>query len=157
MSRDLGRIVAVVLLIVQSAIAMAAGPVICIPIKECGKHEPTPERACGGCGHDERADDCEARKQAWHHGDEHCPCSTIVHPHHDCDCHVHVPVRGDERVPTNPRGEVHDIRIFLTSIVAVTLVDWGVEARPVGDSRFEVLDFSSRDQVRALRATKLLI
>jgi hypothetical protein len=153
MHHSLVKLVAMLLLIVQGAIATAPGQVLCIPVRDCDTHEHEAELACGHCdtascaqlGGEPRGGD---QKQG--------PFPASLHPNDECGCHLHVPVPGDERVPSGPRGDNPDLRMFFVPLVALVL-NWDCEPPHAVIARFHPPDFSVSDQVLALKATRLLI
>lgn len=153
MHPSLVKLVAMLLLFVQGAITTAPGQVLCIPIRDCDTHEHEAEVACDHC-------DTTACAQI---GEEPGGVDqkqrlfpAAVHPNDDCGCHLHVPVPGDEQVPSSPRGENPDLRMFFVPLVVLVL-NWDCEPPPAVIAHFHPPDFSVSDQVLALKATRLLI
>jgi hypothetical protein len=147
------KLVAMLLLIVQGAIATAPGQVLCIPVRDCDTHEHEAGRACGHCDTESCA---QIGEESGGVGQNQGTFPAALHPNDDCGCHLHVPVPGDEQVPSSPRGENPDLRMFFVPLVVLVL-NWDCEPPRAVIAHFHPPDFSASDQVLALKATRLLI
>jgi hypothetical protein len=143
MHRTFVKAVAMILLLVQAVVGVAPGQVVCMPLGGCA-HESVVSAGCGHCGehrHVAVAQDQPERLAAAHND--------------DCGCHLHVAIPADERVPGNPRGEGVEARVVF--MAGATMVPgWGV-APPASTPAFHPPDFRATDQVRSLKATRLII
>lgn len=148
------KLVAMLLLVVQGVIALAPGRVLCIPIQDCGTHELAVTEACEHCDSHRSVNLATDRGTSGH---DTGPYSTAFHPDDECGCHLHVPVPGDEQVPSNPKGEVQDLRTFLLPLAIAVVLAWDFDPPIAGPVRFQPPDFSVSDQVLALKTTRLLI
>jgi hypothetical protein len=147
------KLVALLLLVVQGAIASASGRVVCIPLLDCGQHhESTHECHHGG------SDECAAEiKPVGCHDHEHGPFDRASPPGDGCSCHVHVPVPDQKQLPGNSRGDSQDPRSFIVPLVAAIIAARDFEPRRTVGVCLRPPDFSTSDQVRGLKATRLLI
>ncbi|GIK19127.1 MAG: hypothetical protein AMXMBFR77_03580 [Phycisphaerales bacterium] len=144
MSPRLVKLFALLLLVAQGVAGVVPGRVLCIPLPHCHAH------ANGGLEYSES----HAGRYCGEH--EHGPLSLASHASDECGCHVHVPVPGEQPLPAAPRGEVVDARPALTPAVVVLLAHWAGDAPRVG-ACLRPPDWSATGQVRALKATRLLI
>jgi hypothetical protein len=82
-----------------------------------------------------------------------------VHPDDSCECHVHLPVPGENPVPLKAasRGESTDLRELAVPlpVVAITVRDW-IPAQGLEAYAHEP-DFGRSSQLLSLRSTRLLI
>lgn len=148
------KLVAILLLVVQGVIALAPGRVLCIPIRDCGKHESEVLAACDHC---ESHGSSAVGGGKGGSGQEHGPFSTVFHPQDECGCHLHVPVPDDEQVPSNPKGDGPDSRTFFIHFVVAVVLAWDFDPPVAVAARVQPPDFSTSDQVLALKTTRLLI
>lgn len=148
------KLVAMLLLVVQGAVALAPGRVLCVQIRDCGTHEVVDSNPCNHCDLSTSWDsgDPEART-----GHEQGPISTAVHPADDCGCHVHVPVPGEQQVPSTSKSDGSEFKSVLLPLVLAVVACWEFFPPQAVNARFQPPDFSASDQVRALKTTRLLI
>jgi hypothetical protein len=138
------QLVAFVLLTVQGVIGVIPGRVLCIPLAHCHSHGD------GGaaCAQSHGPRHCQ--------GHEHGPLEIASHPFAECECHVHVPVPDEQPMPGASRGEVAESRPALVMVAMALPGNWAGEMlRMVG--RLRPPDWGATGQVRALKATRLLI
>ncbi|MFN9132666.1 MAG: hypothetical protein ACK5XO_08290, partial [Phycisphaerales bacterium] len=154
MSPALVKLVAMLLLVVQGAIASAPGRVLCIPVGDCGTHESETAEVCSHCDTQCMA---HAGSGVGAPGHDEGPYSTAFHPDDECGCHLHVPVPGDEQVPSNPKGEGPDSRTFLLPLAIAVVMAWDFDPPVAVPPRVQPPDFSASDQVLGLKTTRLLI
>lgn len=148
------RLIAFLLLLVQSAIALTPGQVLCIPFQNRGTIDQGAHAACGpcdsdDCGHNVGGDNCRSHDDG--------PFSGAMHPNAECVCHLHVPVPDNEQVPSNSRGDNSDLRGVVVPLLVAAVVVTNNESLVVAVQRFRPPDFSVSDQVLTLKATRLLI
>ncbi len=148
------KLVAMLLLFVQGVVALAPGQVLCIPVRDCGTHERGIDAECSHC---DAAPCSTTAGEPLNSEHGYGPYSPALHPIDECGCHVHVPVPGDEQVPSNPRGENPDLRAFFIPVLIAVVLNWDCETPQEVVPRFHPPDFSASDQVLALKATHLLI
>jgi len=148
------KLVAMLLLVVQGAIALAPGRVLCIPVRDCGTHESAVRTSCDHCDSHGRLD---VSGRSGGLAPEQGPFNTVFHPNDECGCHLHVPVPGNEQVPSNPKSGEPDLRTLIVPLfVAIIWVyDWNPPLAAA--SHFRPPDFSVSDQVLSLKTTRLLI
>jgi len=154
MSQPLAKLVAILLLFVQSLVVFAPGQVLCIPLRDCGTHEQPSHTACGhfvpdGFNVDQIDDSCLDH--------EHGPCDWAIHPDDKCGCHLHVALPDSEQLPSNSRGDNAELRSLLVPVLVAIVLTRDLEPEVVVVERFSPPDFSVADQVLGLRATRLLI
>ncbi|MBX3392764.1 MAG: hypothetical protein KF787_08960 [Phycisphaeraceae bacterium] len=148
------KLVAMLLLVMQGAIAVAPGRVLCIPVKDCGTYE---QDAVATCSHRDR-EVCPASVGGGsRHNHEREPFNIALHPNDECGCHVHVPVPGNEQVPSNFRSDTHDLRVFFVPLTVALVLNWDCDPPPARVAHSRPPDFSASGQVLALKATRLLI
>jgi hypothetical protein len=148
------KLVAMLLLVVQGAIALAPGRVLCIPVRDCGTHQPDVVAACVHC---DSHGSPNAPGVPGGLGQEKDPFSTAFHPNDECGCHLHVPVPGDDQVPSNPKGDGPDLRTFFFPMVVAIVLAWDFDPPLSVAPHFQPPDFSASDQVLALKTTRLRI
>lgn len=150
MPQSLIKLVTVLLLFVQGAVALSTGRMLCIPVAPCGEQHS----ACDDTGSASHV--CGAE-----HCADHRPGLTDValHPHDECDCHVHLPIPGGDEAPSNssPRSDLQDLRAFALSLWVVSMLGWGDSPSHAPIVGRPAPSFSASDQVLGLRATRLLI
>ncbi|MBX3384622.1 MAG: hypothetical protein KF864_14050 [Phycisphaeraceae bacterium] len=149
------KLVAMLLLVVQGAIALAPGRVLCIPVRDCGTHEPEVLAACNHCDSHGSSNVVDGSGGP---GQQHGPFITAFHPVDECGCHLHVPVPSDQQVPNNPKGDNPDLRTFFVPMMVVAIVlKWELNPPLAVGAHFHPPNFSASDQVLALKTTRLLI
>lgn len=154
MSPALAKLVSLLLLIVQGVIASSPGRVLCIPLGDCGQHHESASSGCGHCGPIER---CSDVGQGGRQDHEHGPFDATLHSDDECGCHIHFPVPAKEQLPSNPKDDTRDLRsVFMPLVVAITLV-WDFKPPLFAEVCIRPPDFNVSDQVRGLKATRLLI
>lgn len=147
------KLVTLLLLVVQGAVASGSGRVLCIPLEDCGQHHKSDTGGCDHCGPAERA----AAEQSGRHDHQHGLFDAASHPDDECGCHVHVPVPTNDQAPSKPKGDSPDPRAKSVSLVVAIIVA-AVPAPPrISELCLRPPDFSASDQVRSLKATRLLI
>lgn len=154
MSPALVKLVAILLLLVQGAIASAPGRVLCIPIQDCGTHESKLAEACSRCDMHGIVD---AGSGVGTSGHDDGPLSTAFQPDDECGCYLHVPVPDDEQVRSNPKGDGQDLRTFIVPLVIAVVMGWDFDPPIAVPPRVQPPDFSDSDQVLGLKTTRLLI
>lgn len=152
MSTAIVKLVAVLMLVVQGAVALVPGRVLCIPIQHCGTHEHGGSD-CGGGWH--ACVDSHASRHC--HGHQHGPLTPVAHPAEDCGCHVHLPAPGEQQMPASPRGDAQDARVAVLPPIIAFALSSDSDALGAVAARLHPPDFSASSQVRALKATRLLI
>lgn len=149
------KLVALLLLLSQGAVALAPGRMICIPVHECTSHE---HGALAACGHRDTADLAVADGSDIAAGHlRHCALVPARCPDGACGCHVHVPVPNNGQATISPRGGKVEPRAWsVPSACAIaepprraTLRGAAAPERPPA--------VAACDRLRALRATHLLI
>lgn len=154
MSPVVVKLVSVLMLVVQGLVASAAGRVVCIPLQDCGKHG---EMAVGLC-------DRVAAEGCGGHGGE-CDERALGSGSHDdgmqraeeCDCHVHVPVPADERLPGKPAVDMGEARADLIPAAVVAVLTWDLESACEAGEGFLPPGFERCDQWVGLKCTRLLL
>lgn len=148
------KLVAMLLLIAQGVIALASGRVLCIPVQYCDTRETDVPLVCGSCC----SDGCFVA------GDSHGGLEperglfvTTLHPDDECGCHLHVPVPSDDRAPSNPKSDNSDLRALFFPLTFALVMAWVTEPPLQSAPHFEPPDFSTSDQVLALKSTHILI
>jgi len=148
------KLVAMLLLVVQGAIALAPGQVLCIPVRDCGTHESEVLAACDHC------DSHGSLTAAGGHsgrGQQSGSFTTVFHPEDKCGCHLHVPVPSDDQVPSNPKGDGPDLRVIFFPLVIAIVFAWDFEPPLQVAPRFQPPDFSTSGQMLALKTTRIII
>lgn len=148
------KLVALLLLVVQGAIALAPGRVLCIPVRDCGTHESEVLAACDHCDSHGRSD---VSGRSGGLDPKHGPFSTTFHPDDECGCHLHVPVPSEDQVPSNPKGDGPDLRALFFPLVVAVVLAWDFDPPLAVVPRFQPPDFSTCDQVLALKTTRIII
>lgn len=148
------KLVAVLLLVVQGLIASAPGRVLCIPLQDCGTHQSGASTSCDHCD-SAGCDNQQADQGGSSH--QHGPFHAALHPEDECGCHVHVPVPGDQQVASNQKTGSPEFRALFVPLVVAVVLTWDVDPPAAVKVLFPPPDFSASDQVRALKATRLLI
>lgn len=154
MSPALVKIVAMLLLVVQGAIASAPGRVLCIPVVNCGTHESETAEVCSHCDTRGMADAGSRVGAPSHHEG---PYGTAFHPDDECGCHLHIPVPGDEQVPSNPMSGGQDPRSCIAPLLEAVVIGWNFDPPVAERPRLQPPDFSASDQIVGLKTTHLLI
>jgi hypothetical protein len=155
MPQPLVKLVVALLLIVQGAVALVPGQVLCIPVQDCDSHELRDHAACDHCeadafGHGLASDACGTH--------EHGPVSATTHPAEDCGCHLHLPVPDSEPARSNVRTDLSDVRSIALPVLVACLWTWHAEPERASTPVWTSLpDFFAMDQVLALKSTRLLI
>lgn len=153
MTSTLVKLVSLLLLVVQGAIASIPARVLCIPLQECSERRTL----AASDTHDRRLD---ARSHAvariGHHDHALAPCNTAASDD-ERGCHVHVQMPPKEQLPSNPKSEFNELRAVAGALVAVVILTLDVEPTFTIRVRSQPPDFSASDQVRALKTTRLLI
>lgn len=148
------KLVAILLLVVQGLVASSPGQVICIPLQDCGSHQPGLPASCGHCDTAEcENEEAEQDGLGYRHGS----VSAAVHPDDECGCHIHVPIPGDQQVPGPSRSDGAEFKTILVPLALAIVINWEMEPPVTTSVRFHPPDFSASDQVRSLKSTRLLI
>lgn len=154
MSRTTIQLIACFLLVLQGLVSWAPGRVLCIPVQDCEGHHH--DESDGYEGHEFHG--CaDAHHGCVPHDHEHDPLSGSHHEDDACGCHFHVPVPGEQRVPSHPKSDGLEWRLPALPLFADALPTWEVAPPAPPFGRTTLRDFSGSDQVRALRMTRLLI
>lgn len=148
------KLVALLLLFVQGAIALVPGRMICIPVQDCGTHE---REAAVACGHCDSVGFTDTAGSHTGHSHGHGPFSLVVHPVDECGCHVHIPLPNDEQLSTNPRCGNPELKTLAVPLVITYVLNWNCNPPRVMAALVHPPDFSASDQVRALETIRLLI
>lgn len=151
MPHPLVKAVAMLLLVMQAAVSMAPGQVICLPAS--GTSQMQTEKACTHCDAVPGRDGSGETPRT----DEKGGLFHASHPRDDCGRHTHVPVPDEDQVPSSPRGDIVTLKAFIVPLVVVLVLSWdhspprlvGVESRP--------RDYFAFDQVLAIKTTRLLV
>lgn len=142
------KIFAALILLSQVWCGLAGGRTVCVSLPMCAEHRAAAE-------HEEPAGTAAPRCEG--HSHAHGPVAPVSHEHEDCGCHLHLPVPDDQPLPrTQIRSEIPDLRCFCVP-VPMAIVDCDVEPCPVVPHPGHPPDQRGRAQVRALKATRLLI
>lgn len=146
MHHALVKLVAMLLLVVQGVVASATGRVMCIRVADCGSHTETV--AASACEHD-CGNDQQPQDDGW--------CDVVANGLAACECHVHVPVPGEERVPSKGQLSVSDFKTVALPVLVAMVLQWEPVWRD-GPARYaERREARSWDQLGALRTTRLLV
>jgi hypothetical protein len=157
------KLVALLLLVVQGAVASASGRVLCIPLRDCGEHHDAVAAAWDHCGPDECSPAVGVGGSGGSEGvgggcdHEHGPVDAALHPGVDCGCHVHVPVPATEQIPGDSKCRMQDVRAVYVRLVIAVVVAWDFDAVLAVRACSRPPDFSESDQVRGLKATRLIL
>lgn len=148
------KLIAIFLLVVQGVVALASGRVLCIPVQYCVTHETDVPAALAHCGSNActvAGGDREDRES------ERGLFVSSSHPDDQCGCHLHVPIPSDEQAPSKPKGDSPDLRtLFFPLVITISLI-WVFTPRVQLAPPTQPPDFSTSDQVLALKTTRILI
>lgn len=154
MPKVLVKSVALLLLIMQGLVSFASGQVLCIPLVDCGMHHKV------GCGEHGRfhSHECAAEVGAHEcHDHQHDPLRVSIHAHDECGCHLHVPVPSSKELPSSPRGDNFDLRLAVVPLCFAFVMTRAFEPPREVTHPFKPPDFSTSDQVLALKTARLII
>jgi len=147
------KLVVLLLLVVQGVVAPGPGRVLCVPLEDCGQHHRSDAGGCDHCGRGAHAATARPGCQDHQHG----LFDVASHPDDECGCHVHVPLPADEQLPSKPKGDLQDPRAASVSLAVAFVVASVPAPARTSEVCLRPPDFSASDQVRSLKATRLLI
>jgi hypothetical protein len=148
------KLVTILLLVVQGLVAPVTGRVLCIALEDCEFHDKRLTALCGHCD----AAVCHANAFAQSEsGRDLGMIPAADHPEDECACHVHVPVPGDQQVPCPAKTDGFEFRSSLVPFVLAIFASWEIEPPVSASVRLHPPDFSSSDQILALKSTRLHI
>lgn len=156
------KLVAMLLLVVQAAIGVAPGRMLCVPVHSHRMHESgadpgsssdgsevSDRSGCSGCS--------ELVSVRLGFGVEAGRISRWSHLDEECACHVHVPIPDEEQLPISPRGDGPELRTVGVSATCAVVLIWDCDLPPVPTAILPPHDSSTAAQVLALKSTRLLI
>jgi hypothetical protein len=88
---------------------------------------------------------------------DHGPVDAALHAGEECGCHVHVPVPATEQIPSDSKCRCQDLRAVFVRLVVAVVVAWDFDALLAVRACSRPPDFSESDQVRGLKATRLIL
>jgi hypothetical protein len=154
MPRSVVQIVAVVLLVLQSVVALVPGRMFCLPTWACGERE----KVSRVVQHVHGFEQGPAHVSGYSHGHDEATDVTddgCAAGHDECGCHVHMPMPDDQQMPKDQRAQQAMQDVMTPAEVFV------------GELKFEpvemmkrvprVLDLSAAVELRALKVTRLLV
>jgi hypothetical protein len=152
------KLVALLLLLSQGAVALAPGRaagVICIPVHECTSHD---HAAPAACGHRDAAGlaAADGRDTTPDHF-RHCALLPAPSPDRACCCHVHVPVPNNGQATVSPRGGKVEPRAWSVPSACALAEPPGRATPRTAAAPVRPPAVAACDRLRALRATHLLI
>jgi hypothetical protein len=154
---------AFILLVVQAAVALVPGRVLCIPLRDCGVHMSQETEACKrndahSCGDGSQSHHVDLHHADTHHAHhDHESLDAALHREDDCGCHVHVPTPDDQHLPGKTKPDSGVWRSVMVWPPLVTDVTLGFVLSTPSVLRPSPTEHVASDRVRALKATRLLI
>jgi hypothetical protein len=152
MPSRLFKLVSLLLLVVQGAIASSPARVLCVSVVDCSERPALVAVTTDHHHAHERADTVNEFGTLVD-----TPASSDTAASHEHGCHMHVQLPPNEQLPSNPKGDLHELQSLAAALVAVVTLTPDVEPTFTIRMRSQPLDFSASDQVRALKTTRLLI
>jgi len=155
MPKALAQLVAVLLLITQAVATLNPGRVLCLATGEVGACEIAAEAGCDHC------DDHDVRLGSALGGeDDRCdvgPHLALLHMDDDCGCHIHVPVKSDDTLPTTPRERNVEAGSIPVPVLVALVLNWNAAAPCAVRPKFEPPDRSRAADAIALKSTRLRV
>lgn len=149
------KAVATLLLIVQSAIALAPGQRLCIPVRDCDFHEQDVALACDH--HDNSTSSSLTVRDSNCEGYEQGLPGEALYSTDDCGCHLHVLLPDNEQMRSNLRSDNVDLKLFFGPVAVAPVLTWDCVSPRTVVAYGRPPDASASDQGRILKTTRLLI